>query len=238
MGIGVTLLVLTNAKWYSVLVTFSTLLVSTSFAFGDSLSRIVLSLSFIFLTKPYEVGDGIAFNGQEPPIFYVEKINVFSTSFRTPHNRRMVYPNWLLSETSLYNLSRNKISKHDLFFEISFSISKSVLKKIKKEIAKWLKNHSDSYSQDFWFVASNTSISNSLQLQIRIGLKNAFDQSLINANRRSDFLLFFRDLCMRHGVSYKYLTKPIDLTTDSDIATPADLSDNIATAAAAGMLLE
>jgi hypothetical protein len=43
---------------------------------------------------------------------------------------------------------------------------------------------------------------------------------------------------MRHGVSYKYLTKPIDLTTDSDIATPADLSDNIATAAAAGMLLE
>lgn len=202
--------ILWGIDWTSLIVTIPTLLVSFAVAFGKAIQRLVLSLAFIFITKPYEVGDCVAIDKIEP-LFFVESISVLTTQFRTVHNRKMMFPNWKLSEMAVYNLSKNRVSKMDIFFEMEFGTSGAKLKKLKKEITKFLKDHADAFVPDFWFVTSDAYPGNSIILQIRFGMRNPFENTLLTATRRSDFLLFFRDACQTLGITYKPTKQPVEL---------------------------
>jgi hypothetical protein len=202
--------ILWGVNWTRLVVTIPTLLVSTAVAFGKALQRLVLSLAFIFVTKPYEVGDCIAIDKIEP-LFFVESISVLTTQLRTVHNRKMMFPNWRMSELAVYNLSKNKVSKFDQFFELSFDTPELKLKKLRRDIAKFFKEHSDSYAPDFWFVTSDAHPGGALILQIRFGVKNAFENTVLTATRRSEFFLLFRESCINLGILYKPVVQPVQV---------------------------
>jgi small-conductance mechanosensitive channel len=202
--------ILWGVDWTKLIVTFPTLLVSASIAFKEALRRLILSLAFIFITKAYEVGDCVAIGGVEP-LFFVESISVLTTQLRTVHNRKMMFPNWKLSEMAVYNLSKNKISKFDIFLDLEFGVSGSKLKKLRRDIGNYLKENSDSFAPEFWFITTEASVGNSIVLMLRIGLRNAFESILLYSTRRSEFLLFIRDKCQELGITYRPTIQPVEL---------------------------
>jgi small-conductance mechanosensitive channel len=208
-----------GVAWQTLLVTTSATLVSVSAAFTTALQRLVLSLSFIFLSKPYEVGDCVAIEKHEP-FFWVDSISVMTTQFRTPHNRKFMFPNWKLSGLAVYNLSRNRISKLDIFFDMSFDVPHNALKRLKRDIIDFFKKNADTYSPDFWFIVSDAYPGHKLVLQIRFGAKNAFEFPLMIATRKSDFLNFLRDKFVEHGITYKPIKEPVEIKKN-DIAYPS-----------------
>ena len=89
--LGVAVLWIYDVPVVQVYVPLGTLIVSSSFALGSSLSNIVSSLVFVLVTRPYECSDRVTasgiFNGEETLI--VKKIDVLTTTFMRINNKEV-----------------------------------------------------------------------------------------------------------------------------------------------------
>jgi small-conductance mechanosensitive channel len=197
-----------GVNWSTLLVTTSTLVICAAFTIGAAISRLVLSMIFIFMTNAYEIGDTIAFETPCSDFYIVEQINVFSTAFRTEQNHKVIISNWKLAEAVVFNLSRNRVSKLDLYFQIPSNVAVQKFKWLRKEIAKFLKEHEDYYFAEFWMVTHDVPYSQNVLLQIRVSVKNSFEDSIALSLRRTEVLNCIKENITNLEIPYQFAESP------------------------------
>lgn len=87
----ISILLVSGISASTLLVTFSTIMISSAVAFGSTLKTIIDSLIFILYTKPYDVGDRIALQYPTAPPLLVTCIRVMTTTFVGLDNRVVVF---------------------------------------------------------------------------------------------------------------------------------------------------
>jgi len=122
------LLILSILKYnpWALLVSISTLLFSTAFAIGPSLSRYIEGILLIIARQPYDLGDRILIVGSENPnnfsvvqSVFVQDINLFSTTLRFANTNEVATINnasITMSRIVNYNRSPNALITLTLYF--------------------------------------------------------------------------------------------------------------------------
>lgn len=82
----------------------STMLLSMTFIFADTLKNIFKAIILIFAVKPYQVGDRVNIGKNK---FRVHSIQLLTTTFKDLQNKINIMPNSTLSNMLIQNLSRS-----------------------------------------------------------------------------------------------------------------------------------
>ncbi|ESQ50814.1 hypothetical protein EUTSA_v10023104mg [Eutrema salsugineum] len=75
-----------------------------AFIFGNSLKTVFESIIFLFIIRPYDVGDRLLIDNVE---MVVEEMNILTTVFLKADNMKTVYPNILLWQKAIHNYHRS-----------------------------------------------------------------------------------------------------------------------------------
>eukprot|EP01090_Pellita_catalonica_P008373 TRINITY_DN1915_c0_g1_i1.p1 TRINITY_DN1915_c0_g1~~TRINITY_DN1915_c0_g1_i1.p1 ORF type:complete len:1188 (-),score=197.50 TRINITY_DN1915_c0_g1_i1:60-3191(-) len=102
----------------TVIQTLSFFVLGFSFAFGNALRVAVEGFVFIFIQRPYDVGD-IVHVDTFPKFMYVAKINILTTEFFGTDGRGIVIPNRVMYERGLYQMTRSRQCAAMCTFEAS-----------------------------------------------------------------------------------------------------------------------
>jgi len=86
----------------SIFITFSSALVAAAVVFGTSLVSLVESLTFLFVVRPFDVGDMIMC---ESDTYVVKKIELFSTTLVDGSDRISYWPNTILAKQHITNFA-------------------------------------------------------------------------------------------------------------------------------------
>lgn len=118
-------------------------LAAASFAVGLALQGSLSNFAggvLILIFKPFKIGDFIDAQGH---MGTVNKIEILTTTLKTPDNKTVIIPNGPLSNSSLVNFSTEENRRVDMVFSISYDddIEKThkVLEKLVKEDERILK---------------------------------------------------------------------------------------------------
>jgi len=145
------LLSLMNYNAWSLLVSMTSLLVSFSFAFGNTVSKYVQGVILIAVTRPFDLGDRIFLtsagdvekgfeNAQNG--WFVEDITLSSTKLRFGRTGEIAYlANNLLADMRIYNANRSPNANVVLMqmFHISI-LDKDNLKKFEEALRKFVED--------------------------------------------------------------------------------------------------
>ena len=89
---------------------------TASFALQGSLSNLVSGIQIIF-TKPFHMGDYLAFGTYEGT---VKKIEILSTTLATFDNKEVVIPNSMITSDVVVNFTRSGTRRLDLSYGVSY----------------------------------------------------------------------------------------------------------------------
>ena len=113
---------------------------TASFALQGSLSNLVSGMQIIF-TKPFKMGDYLAFGTYEGT---VKRIEILSTTLATFDNKEVIIPNSKITGDVVVNFNSNLTRRLDLSYGISYGAdlkrAKALLARIAEEEERVLKN--------------------------------------------------------------------------------------------------
>jgi hypothetical protein len=96
----------------------STMLLSMTFIFADTLKNIFKAIILIFAVKPYQVGDRVNIGKNK---FRVHSIQLLTTTFKDLQNKINIMPNSTLSNMLILNLSRSGTVVMKMKLNIAFN---------------------------------------------------------------------------------------------------------------------
>mgnify|MGYP005806122639 FL=1 len=99
---------------------------TASFALQGSLSNLVSGIQIIF-TKPFDMGDYLAFGTYEGT---VKKIEILSTTLATFDNKEVVIPNSMITSDVVVNFTRSGTRRLDLSYGVSYQADLQKAKEI------------------------------------------------------------------------------------------------------------
>ena len=85
-------------------ISFSSIIVAFSFIFSKAISDLFLSVVFLFVVHPFDVGDGILIGTD---MHYVEEISLQNTVLKRWDGARIWYPNMVMLAAPVVNMSRS-----------------------------------------------------------------------------------------------------------------------------------
>lgn len=108
-----------------------TLLVSVSFAIGQSLRNVFDSYVFLVYVRPFAIGDRIELVGDPSHMkYWVDSATLLSTTLRSWNNKVLVMPNHVLAASGIHNLTRSRNGELEVLVDLPFDTPVSLLKRL------------------------------------------------------------------------------------------------------------
>jgi small-conductance mechanosensitive channel len=209
----------TNAS--TIIVTLTSLLVSFSFAFGSSISKIVESAYFLFVVKPYKVGDRIAFwdGNSYSDSYIVLEMNLMTTIVRSLDMKVLVLPNHSLTSRAVVNMNRLKASAcQKFFFIVDMHTSQDLIDQLKSRIQDYLHLHkSDWKPKSFGMFYDDIVDSRGIKIAMYIDTRFVWQDGASNYSARSGFIKFLRIQLSELGITASMTPQPVVLLNNKQI---------------------
>lgn len=205
----------------TIMLSATTLLISFSFAFGTTISRIVEAAHFLFITKPFQVGDRITLG--EPmdakDHYIVQEINLLSTACRSIDRRMVFHPNHLLANTQVVNLNRLPEAWVFITLVIGFDTTEVQMLQLKSALKEYLGfNKEDWKPSSLVFIHTKIIKLTDVCIDIAIHSRHKWQDGLVIYEPQSRLLKFIQSQCQKLGIRYKQAPLSVDgrLQTDSN----------------------
>lgn len=193
-----------GASTGNIILTTSTLTLSLAFALGTVISRLVESLYFIFVTKPYKVGDVVLLGSPLADAFTVLEIKMMTTTFRTITGKLVIVPNYVISSQMLLNHNGLPNAVVKLSFRISLDTPSSTMDKIEASIKSYLaKNVSDWLPSSFKLMYFALEAMSGLDIDIWVTHRKKWQEGKAVWTARSALVNFLRFEFRKHGIEYQ-----------------------------------
>ena len=202
-----------GASLNTIVITTTSLLVSFSFAFGPSISRVVDSVYFLISTKPYKVGDRIKMGGVAGDTVIVQEITLRTTKVVTLDNMCLYIPNHVLSNQPLANLNETANATVVLKFQIGIETEIDAIDRLELSVRSFLSDN-----REHWRVSSlaifleSVDNQNKLNYSVWIGSRFKFQDGLALGLAKSKLLSYIIREMNRLEIQYKLPEQPVTLT--------------------------
>ncbi|KAK9845183.1 hypothetical protein WJX84_001954 [Apatococcus fuscideae] len=137
--------------WY----TFSSLLLSMTFIFGNSIKNTYESVIFLFVVHPFDVGDGVYIGTGQTDFYTIEEIALLNTTLTRYDGAKVVYPNPKMNADMVVNLNRSGNRNESIKILVDMATPLAVFDAIEKDMQEWVKTNAD-FSGALAVAASNT----------------------------------------------------------------------------------
>ncbi|CEO97944.1 Mechanosensitive ion channel MscS domain-containing protein [Plasmodiophora brassicae] len=194
------------------LTSLSAFLISFAFAFGTPISQTVVSIMYIFIQKPFDVGDRLRIDKDE---FIVQKMNLLTTTLRSDDNSLRVVVNQQLANSPLTNLSRTSSAIVIVSVQVPIEMSAAAMRDFRTQLSNFL-----SMNEDQWFpvlhifVVDCTGDKGPLSLTVRAQLRLGWDDAQQALLCRSRFVDSIRRALLANTGS-KVVINPEDEEKDA-----------------------
>ena len=166
------------------------------------------STIFIFVTKPYAVGDVISLKGHGA--LTVKSLQLLHTTFDTLENKRCIIPNHILAGSTITNLhhSANAVFRHK--FTIGSGTPPNLIWKLETRLKRYCVRSSDWLASPRIFIGgyAETATTSGLALTIVTTSTHAWaDGSIWKA--KTEILAFFIEAFQELGLDYEQPLQPV-----------------------------
>ncbi|KAL7748594.1 hypothetical protein RI367_006005 [Sorochytrium milnesiophthora] len=194
-------LLIFNVNVLNVFVSFTSVVFTLTFVFGNSAKNAFESLVLLFIVHPYDIGDKIILDVCTNEVFIVDRIHVMFSVFRRGDGTLVYYPNSLLLTKPIYNTRRSGDMSDTINVDISSDITHAQFVELRAAIGDYLKSEPHDWTGRFE-VAPQEFVSNGDKLRIAISAqgKGNFADATRRWTRKSKLMFFVRDVVLRYGI--------------------------------------
>eukprot|EP01117_Protostelium_nocturnum_P007168 TRINITY_DN2571_c0_g3_i4.p1 TRINITY_DN2571_c0_g3~~TRINITY_DN2571_c0_g3_i4.p1 ORF type:complete len:637 (-),score=159.59 TRINITY_DN2571_c0_g3_i4:529-2439(-) len=118
------------------IIPITSLVLALSFVFGDSIKSVWESFIFIFVVRPFEIGD--KFSEGTYSCLTVSKISLLSTICYTSDGRMIIYPNSILHRKVIYQHKKSKDYNCYINLLLDSTTPREKIEELKDRIGQWL----------------------------------------------------------------------------------------------------
>jgi len=137
VALVLSVLVTFGADVGQVLLTFGTVLVSTSFAAGEPIRNMLHSLIFIIGFQAFDVGDRVVLDGGVTS--YVHSIGLLTCTFRTLTAKRYVVATHRLIDMTIQNHQRSPKALLEVLLKVGWRTTPEQLDKLITGVVEWVR---------------------------------------------------------------------------------------------------
>lgn len=198
----------------TILISTTSLFISFSFAFRQSISRMVESAYFLFITKPFNVGDRIqsGIPSMTRDVYIVTAIDLMTTTAKTPTNKLVMLPNYALASQNLINYNRlpNAIIVIDL--DISSKTPASTLAEFHANLKNFLKSNRDKWTPSKCSLVKGEIVNaNQLTFTMRVQSQFSWQEGRKLMAARSQLMDHIKESFMLLNISYTQAPLRVEL---------------------------
>lgn len=199
-----------NVQW--MIFTFTSLLVSVSFAFGGTIMRMVDSTVFLLLGEPYFTGDKIKIGTGESLIYIVEKVEFYNTTFKDSYNCNVKIPNYVLATKEIINLKRSNNAVFDIEVELNLSTPPEKIHAFVDDVRQYILRQ-----RLVWLPSVSTHTNSLSPYKNTMTLSMWFTHRADHADKyifsdRTKLIVFMRQALLRIGLGWSPLPQPITVS--------------------------
>ncbi len=214
-----------------VLISIGTVLVSVSFAIAGPAGNFVESLIFLLVTRPYDMGDRVRFNGGIT--MFVHKMDLYTTTFERNDGTYVTYRNAVLAAGEIRNEKRSGYATIQVQMDISMDATPEQLEAMNGAVVNYVRNRPQSWRSgviEFHIYSLNPE-RNSMSVAFWLRHRHPFQNGTAVFGDTSLFLLFVSRLFKKMGIRYSLPKQPIeilgqrgvDIMGDDDLSAPERL---------------
>jgi small-conductance mechanosensitive channel len=122
------------------LLPMTTLLVSFSFIFGNTLRTVLESAIFVFVVRPYSVSDRIELRLHDDE-YEVHSIQLLTTTLRSSTNKIIIIPNSVLLLQEITNLSRSSNAAYHIPITLALDVQAQRIGELKAHLEQYTMQH-------------------------------------------------------------------------------------------------
>jgi len=141
------------------LLPLSSLLFTAGFMMTSTVRDYVKGISFIFVTKPYEVGDRVDVGKAK---YKVRAIALLSTTFSTLDNKICIIPNSKLATQMVTNVTRSANAALTIPVEVNFYTSAEQIGKLREAVVAFVRERPAEYNPNVAFNITGIKQANSV----------------------------------------------------------------------------
>jgi small-conductance mechanosensitive channel len=192
-----------GASLNTIVLTVTSILVSSSFALGSVLSRMVESAYFMIITRPFKVGDRIRIGSRGNDIFIVQSISLMSTSATMLDNHLVILSNLELSRDKIFCLNRTEGSTLNFEFQVSIETPPQKFEEFKTCVKEYLKiNVKDFKPSSFALFYNNVDMMTSYTVAIWVTARHKWQDGGVLWPARSSLLQYITETFKSLEIKY------------------------------------
>lgn len=237
MMLAITYLMLFEVNVSTIIIPFSTFVLSATFVFGNQLKLLFESVVFIFVMHPYDISDRVYIDGEN---LVVEDIDLLTTTFTKLNGESFLLTNAALSAKRITNVRRSKNQVEEFKLEMDISTPLSKLKDFEAKLLTYLKtNEKDWIVPDdrmhgdpgAFFFLNNIVRSHMIEVVVWVQHKGNWQDSRTRYRRRTALLEELLDLHIKLGIKPP---QPLPAVPGPPAPPPPAATDPPVTAGAVG----
>eukprot|EP01090_Pellita_catalonica_P019564 TRINITY_DN6705_c0_g1_i1.p1 TRINITY_DN6705_c0_g1~~TRINITY_DN6705_c0_g1_i1.p1 ORF type:complete len:837 (-),score=158.31 TRINITY_DN6705_c0_g1_i1:1066-3249(-) len=201
----------------TLITTLSFFLIGFSFVFGNLLRVALEGIIFIFVMRPFDVGDLVTVSGY-PDLMSVARINILTTELFCGDGRGIVVPNNVMYRQGMTQYQRSKEFAVSVSFNVSIDDAMGKVWNLRDYLVDWMKHKSvELYNHDglhFWI--SKLVSPGLMEVQIFCTLANInwADPGLWR-REMADFNLAVIRGCQKFKIQYTNAVSPVKLLNET-----------------------
>lgn len=190
----------------------SAIILSMSFAFGNSLKNLLESILFLTVSRPFDYGDRIRIGETSGPSYWVESISLMHTRFRHTMKEIVYIPNAVLAQQRIVNLSRQENTVMEICFDVDFYTTAEQLEAFEDGLKQYTEDHNTAWKPGAKVMVYSFKEHAAMTLGIWVEHRRNLTFGGIVFGDKSLMLQHMRDSMSRLKIGYRLTEQPVRMS--------------------------
>ncbi|PFH51489.1 hypothetical protein AMATHDRAFT_142246 [Amanita thiersii Skay4041] len=174
-----------EAQFATLITGAGTLVLGLSWLIGGSLQEVLVSIIFLFVKHPYDVGDRVQINKE---FYTVKEIRLLSTVFIDSNSAFVQAANSVLSTLWIQNIRRSPQMSETFTFDVAYATTFEDLEKLRDKMLEFVKSERRDFQPIFDVSVKDFPDQEKMTLMADIKYKSNWQQGALKVKRRNKWL--------------------------------------------------
>ncbi|KZT08300.1 uncharacterized protein LAESUDRAFT_60532 [Laetiporus sulphureus 93-53] len=174
-----------EAQLLTLATTAGTFILSLSWLLSASLGEVLISIIFLFVKHPYDVGDRVKIDTEE---YTVKEIRLLSTVFLNSSSCATQAPHAILNTKFILNRRRSPQMSEEFQFDVAFDTSFDKIERLRELMLAFVKAESRDFLPSFDVIIIDIPEQEKMTLSADIRYKSNWQHGALKATRRNKWI--------------------------------------------------